>query len=148
MCYTNSMTEPIVKWKLDNILERERVTVYALNQRLAEAGRSVSRTTLYRLANEQPERIDLEVVGRVLWGLEQLTGKRYDVTDVFEYASPETDTTTPKLTAAGVPYTGDPETDAVLDEHPDILERIRKLEAGESKLIPLKDVAAELGIKL
>ncbi len=144
MCYNKGMSEPVVKWKLDSLLEQADVTVYALNQRLAEAGRSVSRTTLYRLANEQPERIDLEVVGRVLWGLEQLTGKHYDVTDVFEYASPGTvKEAAPKLSAAGVPYTGDPETDAVLDEHPDILERIRKLEAGEAKLIPWEQVRAE-----
>ena len=45
-----------------------------------------------------------------------------------------------ELTAAGVPYTGDPETDWWLDNQPDILERIRKLEAGESKLIPWEQV--------
>lgn len=50
-----------LKWKLNDILTDEQVSVYALNQRLVEAGRAVSRTTLYRLASEQPERIDLEV---------------------------------------------------------------------------------------
>ncbi len=79
------MTRPVLKWKLNDILTDEQVSVYALNQRLVEAGRSVSRTTLYRLASEQPERIDLEVAGRVLWGLEQLTGKHYTVTDLLEY---------------------------------------------------------------
>lgn len=34
------------------------------------------------LASEQPELIDL---GRVLWGLEQLTGEHYTVTDLLEY---------------------------------------------------------------
>ena len=47
-----------------------------------------------------------------------------------------------RLSAAGVPYTGDPETDAVLDEHPDILERIRRLERGEETLIPWEEVKA------
>lgn len=79
------MSSPVLKWKLNNLLAGERVSIYALNRRLVEAGRSVSRTTLYRLANEQPERIDLEVAGRVLWGLEQLTGKHYTVTDLLEY---------------------------------------------------------------
>ncbi len=79
------MTHPVLRWKLNDILTDEQVSVYALNQRLVEAGRSVSRTTLYRLASEQPERIDLEVAGRVLWGLEQLTGKHYTVTDLLEY---------------------------------------------------------------
>lgn len=142
------MTEPFLKWKLDDLLEREQVTVYALNQRLAEAGRSVSRTTLYRLASEQPERIDLEVAGRVLWGLEQLTGKHYDVSDLLEYdfeGGPKT-TETGSLTAAGVPYTGDDETDWWLDNQPDILERIRKHEAGETTTKPLREVMAELGL--
>jgi hypothetical protein len=85
MCYHTVMSEPLLRWKLNDLLTQEQVSVYALNQRLAEAGRSVSRTTLYRLANEQPERIDLEVAGRVLWGLEQLTGKHYSVSDLLEY---------------------------------------------------------------
>lgn len=143
------MTEPFLKWKLDDLLEREQVTVYALNQRLAEAGRSVSRTTLYRLASEQPERIDLEVAGRVLWGLEQLTGKHYNVSDLLEYdfegeARPGS---AEKLTAAGVPYTGDDETDWWLDNQPDILERVQRFEGGQTKLIPLKDIAAKYGVE-
>ena len=142
------MTEPFLKWKLDDLLEREQVTVYALNQRLAEEGRSVSRTTLYRLASEQPERIDLEVAGRVLWGLEQLTGKHYDVSDLLEYDF-EADTQadeTKRLTAAGIPYTGDDETDWWLDNQPDILERIKRHEAGEVTTKPLREVMAELGL--
>lgn len=140
------MSEPIIRWKLDDLLEREQVTVYALNQRLAEAGRSVSRTTLYRLASEQPERIDLEVAGRILWGLEQLTGKHYTVTDLLEYG-PDDDNIPQRLTAAGVPYTGDEETDWWLNNQPDILERVKRFEAGETKLIPLKDIAAKYGVK-
>lgn len=80
-----SMNSPVLRWKLNDILIGERVSVYALNQRLVEAGQGVSRTTLYRLASEQPERIDLEVAGRVLWGLEQITGKHYAVNDLLEY---------------------------------------------------------------
>jgi hypothetical protein len=54
----------------------------------------------------------------------------------------------PQLTAAGVPYTGDPETDAVLNEHPDILERLERLEHGQERTIPVEEVAAKYGIKL
>lgn len=53
-----------------------------------------------------------------------------------------------KLTAAGVPYTGDPDTDWWLDNCPDILERIRRHEAGETKTIPLTEVAREMRLKL
>lgn len=38
------------------------------------------------------------------------------------------------------------ETKAVLRDHPDILERVRRLESGESKTIPWEDVKAELGL--
>lgn len=79
------MSEPALRWKLNDLLRGANVSVYALNQRLVRAGRGVSRNTLYRLASEQPERIDLGVAGRVLWGLEQLTGKHYTVTDLLEY---------------------------------------------------------------
>ena len=51
------------------------------------------------------------------------------------------------LTAAGVPYTGDAETDAVLNDFPDILERVRRLESGREELISVKEVAKRLGLK-
>jgi Zn-dependent protease with chaperone function len=38
------------------------------------------------------------------------------------------------------------ETQAVLRDHPDILERIKRLESGESKTIPWETVKAELGL--
>jgi hypothetical protein len=54
----------------------------------------------------------------------------------------------PKLTKAGVPYTGDEETDAVLNDYPDILERLKRLESGESKPVPIEDIAKKYGVKL
>jgi hypothetical protein len=51
-------------------------------------------------------------------------------------------------TKAGVPHTGDPETDAVLNEHSDILERVKRLESGKSKTIPIEKVAKKYGVKL
>ena len=82
------MNAPVLRWKLGDLLTGERVSVYRLNRELAEAGRTVSRTTLYRLAHAQPERIDLEVAGRVLWGLGRITGKHYKVGDLLEYEVP------------------------------------------------------------
>ena len=82
------MDLPVLRWKLGDLLTGERVSVYRLNRELAEAGRTVSRTTLYRLAHAQPERIDLEVAGRVLWGLGRITGKHYAVGDLLEYEVP------------------------------------------------------------
>lgn len=51
-------------------------------------------------------------------------------------------------TKAGVPHTGDAETDAVLNDHPDILERVKRLESGKSKTIPIEKVAKKYGVKL
>ncbi len=82
----------------------------------------------------------------MLWGLEQLTGKHYTVTDLLEYGPGDTDAVG-SLTAAGVPYTGDEETDWWLDNQPDILERVKRFEAGGTKLIPLKDIAAKYGVE-
>ena len=82
------MNAPVLRWKLGDLLTGERVSVYRLNRELAEAGRTVSRTTLYRLAHDQPERIDLEIAGRVLWGLGRITGKHYAVGDLLEYEVP------------------------------------------------------------
>jgi hypothetical protein len=76
------MNGPNIKWKLAEVLEREKITVYALNKAM---GSSVSRNTLYRLSNEQPDRIDLTVTARILTGIEELTGKRFDIHDLLEY---------------------------------------------------------------
>lgn len=78
------MALPRLRWKLGEVLEHEGVTVYALNKNLAEHQQAVSRTTLYRLANEQPEKIDLSVVARIIAGLERITSKRHGLTDLLE----------------------------------------------------------------
>lgn len=52
---------------------------------------------------------------------------------------------TKRLTAAGIPYTGDEETDWWLDNQPDILERIKRFENGEATTKPLREIMAELG---
>jgi hypothetical protein len=55
------------------------------------------------------------------------------------------------LTAAGVPYTGDLETDAVLNDHPDVLQRVANLvaerAAGVDNSIPWQEVKAELAAR-
>jgi Zn-dependent protease with chaperone function len=40
------------------------------------------------------------------------------------------------------------ETQAVLRDHPDILERVKRLESGQSKTIPIEEVAKKYGVKL
>jgi hypothetical protein len=48
------------------------------------------------------------------------------------------------VSASGLPYTGDPETDEVLDD-PEAVRRIMKDKRGETKSRPLRGIMAELG---
>jgi hypothetical protein len=43
---------------------------------------------------------------------------------------------------------GEDETAAILRDHPDILERVKRLESGEVKTIPIEGVAKKYGVKL
>ncbi len=105
-------------WKLKSVLEQHNITVY----RLADVS-GVPRNTLYKLVNKEPARVDLGTLDAVLNALDELTGERVNVTDLLErdaneYEFPD-----------GVPE--------------DILERIRRFEAGETKLIPWSEVKAK-----
>ncbi|MGL4611882.1 MAG: hypothetical protein ACRCYY_19760 [Trueperaceae bacterium] len=42
----------------------------------------------------------------------------------------------------------DDETSAVLKDHSDILERVKRLDDGTAKTIPIEDVAKKYGVKL
>ena len=130
------MTKQLV-WKLPEYLDAHDLTRYELMQELGDGKGRVA----YKWKN-LPERLDTEALTRVLGALEKLTGEDVTITDLLEYE----DEPGERLTAAGVPYTGDPETDEVLNDFPDILERIRKLEAGEAKLIPWEQIKAERGL--
>ena len=130
------MTKQLV-WKLPEYLDSHGLTRYELMQELGDGKGRVA----YKWKN-LPERLDTEALTRVLYALEKLTGESVAITDLLEYE----DEPGERLTAAGVPYTGDPETDEVLNDFPDILERIRKLEAGEAKLIPWEQIKAERGL--
>lgn len=130
-----------IRIRLDNYLDNHDLTPYRLAQ--VTKGRA-AQGSIYALARGDLKRLDLNTLAAVIDALEQLTGERVTFDDLLERVEPSQVT----LTAAGVPYTGDAETDAVLNDHPDILERIKRQKAGEMKFIPIEEVAAELGIKL
>jgi hypothetical protein len=130
-----------IRIRLGSYLEEHGISAYRLAQ---ETKTEAAPGTIYSLARGDSKRLDLQSLATVIGALERMTGETVNFDDLLEKVQPRPE----GISAAGVPYTGDPETDAVLDDHPDIMERIRKLEAGESKLIPLEDVAAQLGIEL
>lgn len=76
------MEAPSIAWKLPDLLKQEGITVYSLNKAI---GGNVPRETLYRWSRKGPERIDAQVLAWVLWGLQQITGRRFEVGDLIEY---------------------------------------------------------------
>ena len=106
-------------WKLRDVLKQHHITVY----RLADVS-GVPRNTLYNLVNREPARLDLGTLGAVLGALDELTGERLELTDLLARGDAE---------AYEFP-------DGVPD---DVRERIRRFEAGETKLIPWEEVKAE-----
>ncbi len=107
----------------------------------------MSRQEMLRRIATRLERLDILTLEGLLIFLEGQAPLADDtgssLADKSRNASRETGSS---LSAAGIPYTGDPETDRVLDDHPDILERLRRLEAGEEKLIPWEQVKGEMGL--
>ncbi|MGC8968012.1 MAG: hypothetical protein ACP5JV_06790 [Thermus sp.] len=76
------MDGPRIRWRLRAVLDRERVSAYALAQVLAG---KVAPNTVYSLARGEKQRPDLEALAWVIWGLRKLTGKPYGVGDVLVY---------------------------------------------------------------
>lgn len=118
----------MIQFRLSEVMGRHRIK----QRQLAEASK-VRPAAVNALYHGTRERVDMGQLAAVLDGLNTLTGERYTVADLLEY--------TP-----GNPQ--DDETAAILADHPDILERTQRLESGQSKLIPIEDVAAKYGIKL
>lgn len=134
----------MLRWKLKDYLDRHHISAYALTK-----AADVAPNTVYGLARGDHERISLRVLDKVIVGLETLTGQSVSVADLLEreeHADAQA-AGAAKLSAAGIPYTGDLETDEVLDAMPDILERIARLEVGKTKLVPLREIAAKYGVE-
>lgn len=122
-----------VRWKVKEFLDERGLSAYKLTKRT-----ELSPNAVYGITRGETNQVRLDTLAGLLSGLRDLTGEPVSLEDVLEVVEvPE------GLTAAGVPYTGHQETDAILDEQPDIIERIQRLERGEAKLIPWEQVKAE-----
>ena len=75
-----------IKWKFKALLDQEGVTVYALTKKLAERmDQPLHSRTLYRWTSDAPGSPNFEGIGWVLWALEELTGKTFQISDILEY---------------------------------------------------------------
>lgn len=68
-----------MKWRLKNYLDQHDLTPYSLVR-----ATGISPTTIYGIAQGKHERVSLDVLQKVLWGLERLTGKVAAISDVLE----------------------------------------------------------------
>ena len=68
-----------MNWKIKQLLEQHNITPYRLWK---ESG--LARQTIYTLAHDKGDRVDLGTLGTVLQSLERLTGKRVELADVLE----------------------------------------------------------------
>ena len=106
---------------LDEYLENHDLTAYKLAQKVEG---QVARGSIYALARGDVKRLDLGTLSVVTDALEELTGESVTFDDLLERSSTETA--------------------AILKEHPDIKERIARLERGEAKLIPWEEALERL----
>jgi hypothetical protein len=134
-----------VRFSLDDFLRARQITPYRLAKELE--GR-VARGSVFAMSKgEHVKRVDLESLSEIINALRAITAETVTFNDLFE----EMDTAVqggPRLSRAGVPYTGDCEVDAILDEHPTILDRLERLRQGNADLIPLNQVASTLHDRL
>ena len=120
--------ETSVYLKIDELLESNNLTAYKLAKLLSShetpAEKRVHQTTVYDYVGNKISRFDKDVLARLMWGLEALIGQTIAFDDVF--------------------YRAEQETREILDDYPQLLEDLEKLERGEIKLIPWEDVQASL----
>lgn len=69
----------VVRWKLRDYLDKHKITPYRL---WVDSG--LARQTVYTLAQNKGDRVDLNTLGTVITTLEKLTHKRVNLDDVLE----------------------------------------------------------------
>lgn len=113
--------------RLPEILGRHRIQPGDL----AEVS-GVQHEALQAFCQGASERADLAFLAAVLDGLMDLTGQEYTPADLLRY----------------VPQTAEEETAEILQEHPEILERLRSSRPGGGKFSTLEEVAQRHGVEL
>lgn len=116
----------VIQFKLSEVMGRHRI-----KQRQLADVTHLRPAAIHALYNGTRERVDLSQLAAIIEGLNTLTGRMYTVADLLEYSPVD-----------------EAETKQVLADHPDILDRVKKLESGQSRLIPIEEVAARFGVKL
>lgn len=72
------------RWKLPELLEREKITAYRLHKELNESGVKATPNTIYRWARELPSSLTIDLLVGVVDTLRGLTGKQITIDDLIE----------------------------------------------------------------
>ena len=112
-----------VKVKLKEYLEDAGVSAY----RLAQSVRGLSPKTVYAVVAGQ-RNLSVDSLGSIIGALREITSREVSPADLLEYVETEG-----ALSASGLPYTGDAETDAILDD-PEVVARILSREQAQTGL--------------
>ena len=68
-----------MRWKVKEYLDSQGKTPYALWK-----SSGLSRTTVYAITANQLDGVQFETMGKLIEGLEKMTGKRVELSDVLE----------------------------------------------------------------
>ncbi|MEF2279894.1 helix-turn-helix transcriptional regulator [Deinococcus sp. YIM 134068] len=110
-----------LRFSLDTFLREHGLTAYRL---VKETEGLVARGSVFAMARgESVKRVDLENLEHIMAALGALTGKTVQVGDLI---AGSVEPAQVRRSAADVPYTDDEETNEVLNDHPDILERLSR----------------------
>ena len=110
---------------LNEYLEAHGLTAYKLAQKTEG---QVARGSIYALARGDVKRLDLGTLSTIMDALEALTGESVTFDDLLERSSAETKT--------------------ILEDHPDIKERVARLERGDTRYTASGSVHATHRAKL
>lgn len=117
-----------LRFSLDRYLKEHGLTAYRL---VKETEGLVARGSVFAMARgDSVKRVDIGSLDHILGALGALTGKQVALADLFTGDVPPAEL---RYSAAKVPYTNDPETNEILDAHPDIFERLSKIEGFPSE---------------
>ncbi|GEM49847.1 hypothetical protein [Deinococcus cellulosilyticus] len=127
-----------VRLALNSFLKANGLTAYKLHK---QTQGEVGRASIFALARGDVKHIDLNSLYHILNALSVLLDRPVQLQELFEV---ELDPNRKlKLSRAGAPYTGTPETDELYDAFPDILDRFKAAEQEEGEFLSHEDLFGE-----
>lgn len=111
-----------VEFALDQFLERHGLSAYRVS---VEAEGKIARASVFSMArSKNVKRVDLESLGHLLDILEALTGRKVQLSDLFQVSSGEGHQL--RRTRSGLPFSANRDTNRLLESSSDVLDDIEE----------------------